>query len=126
MTNNKQSIDDIFESLQNKQPRLRDPKGMTDAIMRRIEQESKPAKWIAVLRYCSIAASILLLIVFTFQMTRGNTSTDEARIIAYQNETVCKTQPIKDENLYISYIQKKLYKKSSYELLKKKIYESKY
>jgi len=56
----------------------------------------------------------------------GKDAIDEASIIAYQNDTFYRMQPNKDENLYISYIQKKLYKKSSYELLKKKIYESKY
>jgi len=74
--------------------------------MQRIERESKPKKWIIALRHCSIAASILLLIVFTFQIITGKEAIDEASIIAYQNDTFCRMQPTKDENLYISYIQK--------------------
>ncbi|WP_036876377.1 hypothetical protein [Xylanibacter oryzae] len=126
MTNNEQLIDNIFKDLQNKHPRLSHPNKMTDSIMRKIEKESRPNRWFVPVRNCSIAAAILLLFIFTFQMITVNYATDGASIIAYQNETLSKTRPIKDGDLYINYIQKKLYDKSSYELLKKKIYESKY
>ena len=88
--------------------------------------QSQPTRWFVPVRNCSIAAAILLLFIFTFQMITVNYATDGASIIAYQNETLSKTRPIKDGDLYINYIQNKLYGKSSYELLKKKIYESKY
>lgn len=126
MTNNEQLIDTLFKDLQNKHPRLSHPNEMIDSIMRKIEQEPQPTRWFVPVRNCSIAAAILLLFIFTFQMITVNYATDGASIIAYQNETLSKTRPIKDGDLYINYIQKKLYGKSSYELLKKKIYESKY
>lgn len=126
MTNNRQMIDNIFEDLQNKQPRLSHPKEITDSIMHKIEQESRPTRWFFSIRSYSIAAVILLLIIFTFQIRKVNNATDEEKIIAYQDEILSKMRPFKDNNLDINYIQKKLYGKSNYELLKKKIYESKY
>lgn len=126
MTNNEKLIDTLFKNLQNKQPRISHPNEMTDSIMRKIEQKSQPTRWFIPIRNCSIAAAILLFIIFTFQMITVDHVTDGANIIAYQNETLSKTRLIKNEDLYLNYIQKKLYGKNSYELLKKKIYESKY
>ena len=126
MTNNEKLIDTLFKNLQNKQPRISHPNEMTDSIMRKIEQKSQPARWFIPIRNCSITAAILLFIIFTFQMITIDHVTDGANIIAYQNETLSMTRLIKNEDLYLNYIQKKLYGKNSYELLKKKIYESKY
>lgn len=126
MNKNDELIDSILSGLKKQQPKLANPQQMEEKIMHRIMQKPKPAPWLFPVRFTAIAASILLLCLLTFQSNNESITTEPNDIIAYQNQTLNKLQPPTDRNACINILQKRLCPKSTYELLKQKIYENKY
>lgn len=113
-----EQFDQFMTRLQSQPPTLRDSQATADAIISRIAQKPKRKLLVHNVCYWALAASILLLFVFTLHQENVGVTSDDRRIVSYQSKVIGQSR--QQDN-----IKEKLFGNSSYDRLKKKYDENK-
>ena len=80
-------IDDILEQLKGQQPAIDDPDALTDRIMESLPEQEHRTQTVALWRWLSIAASILLIIGIGTTLMKKERTSDSGSLVAKVEET---------------------------------------